>query len=61
MLIFNRPAFKTGTMVVWVVVEGSRYNFSLTPEDKGHAVDFGICRDAILSKYPAFFTLPISE
>lgn len=58
MLLFNRPSFKTGTMVVWVIVEGTRHNFALTPEMKGTLVDFGICRDAILAKYPAFFTLP---
>lgn len=61
MLLFSRPAFKSGTMIVRVTVSGTEHSFGLHPHDKGTVVNFGDndIRDAILAKYPAFFSIPV--
>lgn len=60
MLLFNRPSFRAGTMIVRVIVSGVEHSFGLKPADKGTLVNFGAdeIRDAILAKYPAFFSMP---
>lgn len=60
MLVFNRPAFRSGLMVVVVTVAEVEYRTVLTPRDKGDTIDFGVdaVRDAVLTKYPAYFALP---
>lgn len=60
MLVFNRPTFKTGVMILKVTVAETEYAVSLRPADKGTTVDFGAdpVRDAFLAKYPAFLAMP---
>ena len=58
MLVFNRPSFRSGVMIVRVMVDAEEKSFALLPSDKGKTFDFGTARDAILAKYPAFFTIP---
>lgn len=60
MLVFNRPSFRSGTMVVAVTVDSVDHGFTLKPSDKGQTIDFGAdaVRDAVLTKYPNYFALP---
>jgi hypothetical protein len=60
MLIFYRASFKTGIMYIKVTVSGIDHSWTLRPTDNGHTINFGTeeITDAILSKYPSFFTLP---
>jgi len=59
MLLFERPAFKSGLMIVRVSAEGTPYSFALKPSDKGTEVDFGVASAAVLAKYPSFFSIPV--
>lgn len=60
MLTFYRSSFRTGTMYIRVIVSGVEHSWTLRPVDNGHEINFGTeeITDAILSKYPSFFTLP---
>lgn len=69
MLIFNRPSFRTGVMILKVVVNGHEYAWSLKPGDKGDTIDFGAkAADgdtsaelvaALLAKYSSFLSEPV--
>lgn len=60
MLVFNRPSFRSGSFIVKVTVDDVESAFKLVTADKGKSFDFGAdaVRDAVLAKYPAFFSLP---
>lgn len=65
MLIFNRPAFKSGVMVIKVSVADVEYSFALKTSDKGttkayaaEGADTAALEAAIVTKYPAFFEVP---
>lgn len=58
MLLFKRDEFKTGRMYIKVVVDGVESAWVLKPTDKNSVIDFGDKRDAVLAKYPAFFSIP---
>jgi hypothetical protein len=60
MLVFNRPSFRSGIMVIRVTVESVEYARILRPNDRGDTIDFGAdpVRDAVLAKYPNFFAMP---
>lgn len=58
MLIFTRDSFKTGRMFIKVTVNGIEYFWSLRPEHKNTVIDFGAAKDAVLAKYPAYFSEP---
>lgn len=60
MLTFDRPAFRSGVMVVKVTTGDPAVEsaFSLRPGQKGDDIDFGseAIEAALLVKYSAFFT-----
>jgi len=59
MLLFDRPSFRSGVMIVRVTVNDVQGSFALRPADKGTVVDFGSYSAAVLEKYPAFFSIPV--
>ena len=67
MLIFNRPSFRSGVMVLKVTVNAHEYAWILRTSDKGQSIDFGSSAangdtseqitTALLAKYPSFVSL----
>jgi hypothetical protein len=60
MLHFYRAGFASGTMYVKVTVSGTIHSFTITAAQNNSNINFGTeeIRDAVLGKYPSFFTLP---
>lgn len=70
MLIFNRPSFRSGVMVLKIEFNGHEYGWILRASDKGKSIDFGAKAAefgddaealvaALLAKYPAFLSAPV--
>ena len=57
MLVFNRPAFKAGIIVVKEPgeQEGSEITYVFKPKDKGQSFAF-VNEAYVLAKYPVLFT-----
>lgn len=63
MLKFDRPSFRSGTMIVKAVVANTDYGFTLRPIDKGTEKEYAVegvsteaIEESLLAKYPSFFT-----